>query len=182
MGFTRFLRYGVFTYRGSSQTVWGETGWGCLLVKKSVKGSRCPPVSQIPDPRSQRVLLVEDDNASQLLEGIVLARLGLEVDLARNGAEALEFLSRKDYALVIMDCVMPVMGGIEATRRIRDGSANSRNPDIPIIAITADAMPENLKACKLAGMNDCLTKPASLAAVREIIQKWLPVAGETSTT
>ena len=51
---------------------------------------------------------------------------------------------------------------------------------IPIIAITADAMPENLKACKLAGMNDCLTKPASLAAVREIIQKWLPVAGETS--
>ena len=140
------------------------------------------PRSQIPDPRSQRVLLVEDDNASQLLEGIVLARLGLEVDLARNGAEALEFLSRKDYALVIMDCVMPVMGGIEATRRIRDGSANSRNPDIPIIAITADAMPENLKACKLAGMNDCLTKPASLAAVREIIQKWLPVAGETSTT
>jgi CheY-like chemotaxis protein len=110
-----------------------------------------------------------------------LARLGLAVDLASNGVEALDFLSRNDYALVIMDCVMPVMSGIEATRRIRDGSANSRNPDIPIIAITADAMPENLKTCKLAGMNDCLTKPASMAAVREIIQKWLPVAGEAST-
>ena len=82
---------------------------------------------------SQRVLLVEDDNASQLLEGVVLAHLGLEVDLASNGAEALEFLSRKDYALVLMDCVMPVMGGIEATRQICDGSARSprwqtRNP------------------------------------------------------
>jgi len=110
-----------------------------------------------------------------------LARLGLEVDLARNGAEALEFLSRNNYALVLMDCVMPVMGGIEATRQIRDGSANSRNPDIPIIAITADAMPENLKACKLAGMNDCLTKPVNSAALRETVQKWLPVAGETST-
>ena len=135
------------------------------------------PSSQLPAPSSQRVLLVEDDIASQLLEGKVLASLGLEADLARNGAEALEFLSRKNYALVIMDCVMPVMGGIEATRRIRDGSANSRNPDVPIIAITADAMPDNLKACRLAGMNDCLTKPASMAAVREIIQKWLPVAG-----
>ena len=130
---------------------------------------------------SPRVLLVEDDIASQVFEEKVLARLGLEVDLARNGSDALDFLARKDYALVLMDCVMPVMGGIEATRQIRDGSANSRNTDIPIIAITADAMPENLKACKLAGMNDCLTKPVSSVALREIVHKWLPVAGEAST-
>jgi len=134
-------------------------------------------------PRSQiqRVLLVEDDNAGQKYEHAALVRLGLKVDLATNGAEALDFLSKNDYALVLMDCVMPVMDGIETTRRIRDGSGNTRDPDIPIIGITAAATSENQKACKLAGMNDCLTKPVSLAVFWETVQKWLAVAWATST-
>jgi len=113
-------------------------------------------------PQPKRVLLVDDDNASQNYEAKVLEQMGLEVDVASNGAEAIKFLSQTDYALVLMDCLMPVMDGIEATKRIRDGSAGTRNPDILIIAITADAMPENLSACKLAGMNDWMLRLQSL--------------------
>lgn len=131
-------------------------------------------------PVPQRILFVDDDKFSREFVEIVLARLGLEVDLASNGAEALDLLSKSDYDLVLMDCYMPVMGGFEATRRIRDGSASCRNPNIPILAITADVMQENIAACRLVGMNDCLTKPASMAALRKYILKWLPLAGETS--
>ena len=99
--------------------------------------------------------------------------MGLEVDVASNGAEAIEFLSRTDYALVLMDCLMPVMDGIEATKRIRDGSAGTRNMDMLIIAITADVMPENLRSCKLAGMNDWITKPVRSTALRESVERWL---------
>ena len=66
---------------------------------------------------------------------------------------------------------MPVMGGAEATRLIRSGTTNARNPEIPIIAITANAFQTNAETCKLAGMNDYITKPVSAAALREAVQK-----------
>lgn len=59
--------------------------------------------------------------------------------------------------------------------------STTRDPDIPIIAFTANATSENLKACRLAGVNECLTKPVTLAVFWEVVQKWLPVAGATST-
>lgn len=150
------------------------------VMNNSPTNAVCEPRSRLPVPGSQHVLLVDDDTASRGFVEIVLGRLGLEVDLASNGAEALDLLSKNDYALVLMDCHMPVMDGIEATRRIRDGSAKCRNPEIPILTITADVMQENIDACRLAGMNDCLTKPARMAAVRNYVRKWLPVAAETS--
>ena len=97
---------------------------------------------------------------------------GLNLDIVSNGVEAIEALSKTDYALVLMDCLMPVMGGAEATRLIRSGSTNARNPEIPIIAITANAFQANAETCKLAGMNDYITKPVSAAALREAVQKW----------
>ena len=137
-------------------------------LSPSVPQSLSPSV-----PQSRRVLIVDNDNASQIFEAKVLERMGLEVDVASNGAEAIDFLSRTDYALVLMDCLMPVMDGIEATKRIRDGSAGTRDPGILIIAITANVMPENLSACKLAGMNDWITKPVRSATLRESVERWL---------
>ena len=67
---------------------------------------------------------------------------------------------------------MPVMGGAEATRLIRSGTTNARNPEIPIIAITANAFQTNAETCKLAGMNDFITKTVSAVALREVDQKW----------
>ncbi len=119
-----------------------------------------------------RVLLAEDSRTCQEFVCIVMKRSGLDLDIVSNGVEAIEALSKTDYALVLMDCLMPVMGGAEATRLIRSGRTNARNPDIPIIAITANAFQANADACKLPGMNDYLTKPVSAVALREAVQKW----------
>ncbi len=94
------------------------------------------------------------------------------MDVVWNGAEAIEALSKTDYALVLMDCLMPVMGGAETTRLIRAGTSGALNPDIPVIAITANAFQSNADACKLAGMNDYITKPVRASALREAVLKW----------
>ena len=117
---------------------------------------------------------MDDDGPSQAYGSKVLNRLGLVVDVATNGAEAIEALSTVDYALVLMDCLMPVMDGIEATKRIRAGSTNALNPSVPIIGYTAHIFPDNVKACTCAGMDDCITKPASVASFTAVIEKWLP--------
>ncbi len=104
-----------------------------------------------------RLLLVEDNPVNQLVARKLCERLGLEVDLAQNGAEAVDQVSRAAYALVLMDCQMPVMDGFEATRQMRAlPGAVSR---IPIVALTASALPDDLVRCREAGMNDVLTKP-----------------------
>jgi len=112
------------------------------------------PVSRSHSPR---VLLVEDSGPCQEFVRIVMKQSGLNLDIVSNGVEAIEALTKTDYALVLMDCLMPVMGGAEATRLIRSGSTNARNPEIPIIAITANAFQENAETCKLAGMNDYIS-------------------------
>ncbi len=126
------------------------------------------PVAPVP-----RVLLADDSGPCQEFVRIVMKQSGLIMDIVTNGAEAIEALAKADYALVLMDCLMPVMGGAEATRLIRSGTTNARNPVIPIIAITANAFQTNADTCKLAGMNDYITKPVSAVALREVVQKWL---------
>lgn len=123
-------------------------------------------------PELHRALLVEDNEANQNYARIVLEKCGFAVDTAWNGAEAIKFLAERDYAVVLMDCIMPVMTGVEATKRIRDGSAKARNPNIPIIGITANAYQSNCNACMLAGMSDWITKPVGAEALREIVLKW----------
>ena len=120
-----------------------------------------------------RVLLAEDSRPCQEFVRIVMKQSGLNMDIVSNGVEAIEALSKSDYALVLMDCLMPVMGGAETTRLIRSGTTNARNPGIPIIAITANAFQANADACKLAGMSEYITKPVSAVALRETVQKWL---------
>ena len=117
---------------------------------------------------------MDDDVPSQTYASFAFKRLGVVVDVASNGVEAIEALSRVDYALVVVDCLMPVMDGLEATRRIRAGSTDALNPDIPIIGYTAHVMPDNITACHCAGMNDCITKPANLSSFSAVVDKWLP--------
>ena len=129
-------------------------GYGCAGPQSM---PRCkmlvsPTASPVP-----RVLLAEDSRPCQEFVRIVLKQAGFAVDIVGNGAEAIEALSKTDYALVLMDCLMPIMGGAETTRLIRSGATNARNPEIPIIAITANAFQENAETCKLAGMNDYIS-------------------------
>jgi CheY-like chemotaxis protein len=153
------------------------------LPMQEISTQACLHLASIP-----RILLAEDNKVCQELVRLMLKQSGLKVDIVCNGAEAIEALSKTDYSLVLMDCIMPEMGGIEATRLIREGTTNARDPKIPIIAITADAFQTNADACKLAGMNDFITKPVSAVALREAVQKWLAAepqfdeAGSTNRT
>lgn len=111
------------------------------------------------DFEGMHVLLVEDNIMNQFVANQVLELWNIKVDFANNGLEAVDLLKINDYALVLMDLQMPVMSGYEATKFIRDKTNRLRNPDIPIIALTADAFPETRKKVIEEGMNDFVTKP-----------------------
>ncbi|NQD55447.1 response regulator [Pseudomonas sp. CM25] len=121
-----------------------------------------------------RILLVEDNPVNQLVAKGMLAKLGCQVQLATQGAEALELLEQDAFDLVLMDCNMPVMDGYEASRRIRH---SGRWPDLPIVALTANAMPEERERCRAAGMNDYLAKPFRREELLALVDHWVPLNG-----
>ena len=120
-----------------------------------------------------RILLVEDNIVNQKVATAMLAKQGYRVDVAGNGKEALDALPQKTYGLVLMDCQMPVMDGFDATRRIRAGEAGEPNRNIPIIAMTANAMTGDQERCLAAGMDDYLAKPVSKDKLNAMIASWL---------
>lgn len=120
-----------------------------------------------------RVLLVEDNPTNRLLAQVLLKKLGHRVDSANNGKEALEKLSKNHYDLVLMDCRMPIMDGYMATRNIRNGVFGVLNPQIPVIAMTANAMEGDREAAFAAGMDDYLTKPINPQILGKTIDTWL---------
>jgi signal transduction histidine kinase/DNA-binding NarL/FixJ family response regulator/HPt (histidine-containing phosphotransfer) domain-containing protein len=107
--------------------------------------------------RSLRVLVTDDVAANRMVARAMLVAAGHRVDSAADGAEALAAVQREDYDVVLMDLQMPVMDGLEATRRIR--SLDSPRHGVPILAVTASALPEQVQACRDAGMDGHLAKP-----------------------
>ncbi len=116
-----------------------------------------------------RALVVDDNTINIGVASGLLSKLGLEVTSAGNGAEALEVLAKNHFDLVLMDLQMPVLDGLSATR-----AARARGDATPIIALTANAMQEELQACLDAGMTDCLTKPLRLQRLIELLLRVLP--------
>ena len=137
-----------------------------------------------PQPRAARansqarILVAEDNLTNQEVAVAMLKKLGYRADLVGNGVEALQALREADYDVVLMDCEMPEMDGYEATRRIRERRTGTRNPHIPIIALTADAMSGDRDKCLQAGMSDYLAKPVEPRQLADVLEKWLiPPAG-----
>ena len=116
------------------------------------------------------ILLAEDDLICQEVSRDLMQEAGLLVDLADDGAEAVEMATRTDYALIVMDMQMPTLSGIEAARAIR---ALPRCKHTPILAMTANVFAENRAQCLGAGMNDFITKPVNPAALFETLLRWL---------
>lgn len=116
-----------------------------------------------------RVLLAEDSNTNAVVVANMLARIGIEPVIVPDGAAAVQAVETGDFDLVIMDVGMPIMDGLEASRLIRQ-SGNT----VPIIALTAHALPENREQTKAAGMNGFLTKPIRLKELSRELGKWLP--------
>ncbi|MCG9647120.1 response regulator [Vibrio brasiliensis] len=120
-----------------------------------------------------KLLVVEDNRVNQIVITGILQKLGLQSTIAENGKEAIEALSGDaNYDIVLMDCQMPVMDGYEATHRIRSGASGDQVKNIPIIALTANAMESDRNACKKAGMNDFLTKPVNRDLLKKKLSDW----------
>ena len=127
------------------------------------------------DPRlvevaGARILLVDDNLINQEVAREFLTDVGMEVVIAANGQESLDALARGSFDLVFMDIQMPVMDGLEATRRIR---AQAAYAELPIIAMTAHAMTGDREKSLAAGMNDHITKPIDTAALYKVLKRWL---------
>ncbi|MNP24513.1 Sensor protein EvgS precursor [compost metagenome] len=125
----------------------------------------------------ERILLVEDNPVNQSVIEAMLRSLGLEVSVALDGMQAVELVRQQHFAAILMDCRLPHLDGYEATRRIRL-LANGRQ--LPIIALTANAMPGDRERCMAAGMNDYLSKPFRRTELQRVLQHWLP--GRTAAT
>lgn len=145
-------------------------------LRRTLQGEANAPLPyevSMAQERRARILLVEDNPVNQLVAKGMLAKLGCQVQVAAQGVEALEFLEQETFDLVLMDCNMPVMDGYEASRRIRQ---SGRWPELPIVALTANAMPEERERCRAAGMNDYLAKPFRREELLALIDHWVPLS------
>ena len=124
-----------------------------------------------------RVLLAEDNPVNQEVAVALLGAVGLEVDVAGDGAAALARAGQQRYDLVLLDVQMPVMDGLEAARRLR---ALPGWQDVPLLAMTANAYAEDRAACLAAGMNDHVVKPVDSQRLYESLLRWLPLRSRSA--
>jgi two-component system, sensor histidine kinase and response regulator len=144
-----------------------------------------------------RILVVEDNLINQKLTVRMLEKLGYPSDVVGNGQEALEAIARRSYAVVLMDCQMPVIDGFEATVEIRrretlivkrETSSSTPYPlpltprHIPIIALTANAMSGDRERCLATGMDDYLTKPVRKGDLKAVLDRWVPLSIQAQDT
>ena len=119
--------------------------------------------------KETKILLVEDNHINQEIIKGLLENSNLKLDIANNGKEGIEFFKKKDYALILMDIQMPVMDGYEASEIIRQ-----KNKNIPIIALSANAMKEDIEKSKSHGMNTHLNKPIDVKKLYRIFLQYIP--------
>lgn len=135
------------------------------------------PSESVAQQRLQgRVLIVEDNVTNQHVLQMLLPKFGLQTVLAPNGQEAVDLvINRGEHVdLILMDLHMPVLGGYEATEQIRLWEKSTGHPSVPILALTADAFPEDREHCLSIGMNDFIVKPVNIKHLLHALSRWLP--------
>ena len=120
----------------------------------------------------KRALVVEDYFVNQEVTQDILELMGVDVEVAENGREALELYQNQKYDLIFMDIQMPEMDGYQTTREIR--RTEDEGSHVPIIALTANALSGDREKCLEAGMDDYISKPIEVEKIEEILKKYLP--------
>jgi len=169
---------------GGELTFMSEDGIGSVFTVTIPLPAACPehepaavaPAAEVAAtrdvvalPRGQRVLVVEDNMVNQRITVGQLEALGYEVHVAADGLEAIGVAEEHHFDIVLMDCHMPRMDGFATTRALR------REPwaiTLPIVAVTASVLPEDVARCHEAGMNDVLTKPFTRAELEAVVSRW----------
>ena len=147
------------------------TMFSVLLPFKRVRRDAPAAAPQSLLPAGHTVLVAEDNPVNQMVLSKLLEGFNCRVLIAANGVRVLELLASQPVDLVMMDCQMPIMDGFECARRIRDSQSHIR--DIPIIAVTANAMTGDSELCLKAGMNDYIKKPINRDIVERKLRRWL---------
>ena len=130
----------------------------------------CPGVQLNDTGTERRILVVEDNKTNQFVMKRILQNLGCSFEIAENGQEAIDTLEKQEFDLIFMDCQMPVLDGVEATRIIR--SSHKRYSSIPIVALTASAVEGDEQTCRSAGMDAYLAKPVRMQQISAIIKQF----------
>lgn len=160
----------------------GSTFWLSCPLAESQHHIEAPLLNRLPQPSTStehakgngHILIVEDNLVNQKVAAKMVAKFGFTSDMAVNGAQAVELFKENKYAIILMDCQMPVMDGYEATARIRElEEQGCRNISTPIIAMTANVMKQDQQRCLAVGMDEVLAKPVKLEHLDEMFRRWL---------
>jgi len=179
---------GVTSAPGQGSTFWFTVRVKLSTIDPTAAAERARHWALKQDPRESeidqtilrgtRVLLVEDDLTNQMVAIGLLEAAGMQIDLASDGAKAVEMVGTKDYEIVLMDMQMPIMDGITATRLIRQ---QEKYADLPIVAMTANATRDHEVVCYAAGMNDFVGKPLEPDDLYAVIVKWVTGLGDVES-
>jgi PAS domain S-box-containing protein len=180
---------------GGRMELWSREGEGTVVtvtlplnavshpLRRRSDGAAESGGEAVPGRSAPSILLVEDLDINQELITAIFVRMGCRVEVAGDGAKAIEAARRlKDdprlYDLIFMDVQMPVVDGLTATRAIR--ALGGRAAEIPIVALTANAYASEVQECRDAGMNDHLAKPINMAALGAALARWVPQGGQAT--
>lgn len=153
-----------------------------FVVTLPLERTQAPPSVEtaLPHFTGVRALVVDDNGVNRAVARAHVAALGCEVVEASDGAQAAELAAHARFDVIFMDCYMPGLDGFEATRRIRHHERASEASPVPIIALTASALAEDVARCHEAGMNAVVAKPVRRAELAAQLQRWVPTAKEAA--